>query len=99
MTLLVVEAAEENVVAEREEEGGEGASLFDSPCDVDVCFGVPPVGEEDLDIRHKALDDVDECGGEVDFVEHFDDEGVVDGVECFGCVEKEDVELLFFVES
>jgi hypothetical protein len=64
-----------------------------------VCSGVPPVSEEDLDVGHEALDDVDECCGEVDFVKHLDDEGVVDGVKCFGCVEEEDVELLFSVEG
>jgi len=72
------EAGEEGVVSEDEEEGGERASLFDTPEDVDNSFGATAQTWADLYLVHETPDQVDNPVGHADFGENIEKEGVVD---------------------
>lgn len=96
--LFLGKEVKERVVGDNKKEGREGAPLFDSPENGNpVSEGAAKEGR-DVDRRHGALDKILEPGGEVGFVENVTDPFVIDGVEGFGSVEKEEQLVLFFFD-
>ena len=93
------EAGKEGVISEDEEERGEGATLFDSPVDVDRGFGAAAQSGADLYLVHETFYKVDHPNGHTDFGKNVEEEGVVYRVKGFCRVDEKEKVLLLFEEG
>jgi hypothetical protein len=90
---------EERVVSNNEEEGGEGATLFDTSFNINPLSELSAKKGGNLDRGERTFDEVTKPNGETGFDQDMRNPVMINGVEGFGSIQKEKKLVLFLLNS